>query len=157
LTSVPGWAWAAVVCVIFGLLAIDLLASRRAAMSRAVLISAAWVGAGSWWPSSRGRGRAGHAQQTPHDRPRRSPGPSPRIADGRTGCGAGPRMIDLSQLAVASPVSYLTAFLVPALDAITLVLPSETIVVALGVATVGSLGRPRTTLTQGVRRLTVAR
>ncbi len=47
-------------------------------------------------------------------------------------------MIDLSQLAVASPVSYLIAFLVPALDAIIPVLPSETIVIALGVATVGS-------------------
>jgi tellurite resistance protein TerC len=46
LTGTPGWAWAAVVCVIFGLLAIDLLASRRPGMSRAVLVSAAWVGAG---------------------------------------------------------------------------------------------------------------
>ncbi len=46
MSGVPGWAWVAVTCVIFGLLAVDLLASRRAAMSRAVLISAAWVGAG---------------------------------------------------------------------------------------------------------------
>jgi membrane-associated protein len=47
-------------------------------------------------------------------------------------------MIDLSQLAVASPASYLVAFLVPALDAILPVLPSETAVIALGVATAGS-------------------
>jgi len=47
-------------------------------------------------------------------------------------------MIDLTQLAVASPVSYLVAFLVPALDAILPVLPSETAVIALGVATAGS-------------------
>jgi tellurite resistance protein TerC len=46
LTGAPGWAWPAVVCVISGLLAVDLLASRRARMSRAGLVSAAWVGAG---------------------------------------------------------------------------------------------------------------
>jgi membrane-associated protein len=48
-------------------------------------------------------------------------------------------MIDLSHLAVASTASYLIAFLVPALDAILPVLPSETAVIALGVATVGSV------------------
>jgi membrane-associated protein len=46
-------------------------------------------------------------------------------------------MIDLSHLAVASPASYLVAFLLPALDAILPVLPSETAVIALGVATAG--------------------
>jgi hypothetical protein len=47
MTGVPGWAWAAAVGVICCLLAIDLLASRRrAGMSREVLASAAWVGAG---------------------------------------------------------------------------------------------------------------
>jgi membrane-associated protein len=46
-------------------------------------------------------------------------------------------MIDLSQLDVTSPVSYLVAVLVPALDAVIPVLPSETAVVALGVATAG--------------------
>jgi tellurite resistance protein TerC len=46
LTGAPGWAWPVVVCVIAGLLAIDLLASRRAGTSRAMLVSAAWVGAG---------------------------------------------------------------------------------------------------------------
>jgi tellurite resistance protein TerC len=46
LTGVPGWAWAAVGCAISCLLGIDLLASRRPGMSRAVLVSAAWVGAG---------------------------------------------------------------------------------------------------------------
>jgi membrane-associated protein len=43
-----------------------------------------------------------------------------------------------TNLAVSSPVSYLAAFLLPALDAILPILPSETIVIALGVATAGS-------------------
>ena len=46
-------------------------------------------------------------------------------------------MIDLSQFDVSSPVSYLVAVIVPALDAVLPVLPSETAVVALGVATAG--------------------
>ena len=44
-------------------------------------------------------------------------------------------MIGLSQLDVSSPASYVIAFAVPALDAIIPVLPSESAVVALGVAT----------------------
>jgi membrane-associated protein len=44
----------------------------------------------------------------------------------------------LSQLAIGSPVSYLIAVLLPALDAVIPVLPSETAVIALGVATAGS-------------------
>jgi membrane protein DedA with SNARE-associated domain len=44
-------------------------------------------------------------------------------------------MIDLSQLDVSSPASYVVAFIVPALDAVIPVLPSESAVVALGVAT----------------------
>jgi membrane-associated protein len=47
-------------------------------------------------------------------------------------------VIDLAQLDVSSPVSYLIAVLVPALDALIPVLPSETAVIALGVATAGS-------------------
>jgi membrane-associated protein len=47
-------------------------------------------------------------------------------------------MIDLSQLAVSSPLSYPVALLVPALDALIPVLPAETLLIALGVATVGS-------------------
>jgi membrane protein DedA with SNARE-associated domain len=47
-------------------------------------------------------------------------------------------VIDLAQLDVTSPVSYLVAVLVPALDALIPVLPSETAVIALGVATAGS-------------------
>ena len=47
-------------------------------------------------------------------------------------------MIDLAQLDVGSPVSYLIAVLVPALDALIPLLPSETAVIALGVATAGS-------------------
>jgi membrane protein DedA with SNARE-associated domain len=46
-------------------------------------------------------------------------------------------VIDLAQLDISSPVSYLIAVLVPALDALIPVLPSETAVIALGVATAG--------------------
>jgi membrane protein DedA with SNARE-associated domain len=44
----------------------------------------------------------------------------------------------LSHLAVGSLVSYLVAVLIPALDALIPLLPSETAVIALGVATAGS-------------------
>lgn len=44
----------------------------------------------------------------------------------------------LVHLDVNSPVSYVIAVLLPALDAIVFVLPSETAVIALGVATAGS-------------------
>jgi membrane-associated protein len=47
-------------------------------------------------------------------------------------------MIGLSALAVSAPLSYLAAFWVPGLDAVLPILPSETIVIALGVATAGS-------------------
>ena len=47
-------------------------------------------------------------------------------------------MIDLAQLDAGSPASYLIAVLVPALDALIPLLPSETAVIALGVATAGS-------------------
>jgi membrane-associated protein len=44
----------------------------------------------------------------------------------------------LTSLQVDSPLSYLIAILIPGLDAIFPVLPSETAVIALGVATAGS-------------------
>lgn len=47
-------------------------------------------------------------------------------------------MIDLSHLAIDSPVSYLIALLLPAFDALIPVLPSETAIITLGVATAGS-------------------
>src|SRR5580704_13328325 len=47
-------------------------------------------------------------------------------------------MIGLSHLALSSPLSYLLAFFFPALDAVFPLVPSETIVIALGVATAGS-------------------
>ena len=47
-------------------------------------------------------------------------------------------MIHLSHLAINSPVSYLIALLLPALDVIIPVLPSETAIITLGVATAGS-------------------
>jgi membrane-associated protein len=47
-------------------------------------------------------------------------------------------MSSLSHLAVTSPVSYLIALLLPALDVIIPILPSETAIITLGVATAGS-------------------
>jgi membrane-associated protein len=47
-------------------------------------------------------------------------------------------MIDLSHLAIDSPVSYLIALLLPAFDALIPILPSETAIITLGVATAGS-------------------
>ncbi len=47
-------------------------------------------------------------------------------------------MIHLTELQPDSILSYLIAFLFPALDAVVPVLPSETAIVALGVATAGS-------------------
>jgi membrane-associated protein len=47
-------------------------------------------------------------------------------------------MIHLSELAITSPVSYLIALLLPAFDALIPVLPSETAIITLGVATAGS-------------------
>ena len=47
MTSAPAWAWAAAVAVICGLLAIDMVTTRRQpGMSRTVVLSVAWVGAG---------------------------------------------------------------------------------------------------------------
>jgi membrane-associated protein len=47
-------------------------------------------------------------------------------------------MIDLTHLAITSPASYAIALLLPAFDALIPVLPSETAIIALGVATAGS-------------------
>jgi membrane protein DedA with SNARE-associated domain len=47
-------------------------------------------------------------------------------------------MIELSHLAINSPVSYLIALLLPAFDALIPILPSETAIITLGVATAGS-------------------
>jgi membrane-associated protein len=47
-------------------------------------------------------------------------------------------VIELSALAISAPLSYLAAFWIPALDAVLPILPSETVVIALGVATAGS-------------------
>ena len=47
-------------------------------------------------------------------------------------------MSALTSLQVDSPISYLIAVIIPALDAVIPVLPSETAVIALGVATAGS-------------------
>jgi membrane-associated protein len=47
-------------------------------------------------------------------------------------------VISFSLLNLSSPASYLVAFILPALDALLPVVPSETAIVALGVATAGS-------------------
>ncbi len=47
-------------------------------------------------------------------------------------------MSSLTQLAISSPLSYLAAFWLPALDAVVPIVPSETVLIALGVATAGS-------------------
>ena len=44
----------------------------------------------------------------------------------------------LLHLSVSSPLSYLIALLLPALDALIFILPAETAVIVLGVATPGS-------------------
>jgi membrane-associated protein len=55
-----------------------------------------------------------------------------------TPAAAKPMFVDLSALAVTAPVSYAVAFVLPALDALIPVLPSEAAVIGLGVATAGS-------------------
>jgi membrane-associated protein len=47
-------------------------------------------------------------------------------------------MSGLASLAINSPISYLVALLLPAFDALIPVLPSETAIITLGVATAGS-------------------
>jgi membrane protein DedA with SNARE-associated domain len=61
-------------------------------------------------------------------------------------------VIDLAQLDISSPASYLIAVLVPAFDALIPVLPSETAVIALGVATAGSTD-PRIAVLVGLAAL----
>ena len=53
-------------------------------------------------------------------------------------CSDGAPVISFSLLNLSSPASYLVAFILPALDALLPVLPSETAIIALGVATAGS-------------------
>ncbi len=48
-------------------------------------------------------------------------------------------MFDLTSLHVSSPLSYVVAFTIPALDAVVPVLPSETAIIALGAASAGSI------------------
>lgn len=53
-------------------------------------------------------------------------------------CADGVPVISFSLLNLSSPATYLIAVLLPALDALLPVVPSETAIVALGVATAGS-------------------
>jgi membrane-associated protein len=80
------------------------------------------------------------------DHLRRLPGGPVRVPDPRPPFG--PPMSALASLQVDSALSYLIAFALPALDAIFPVLPSETAVIALGVATAGSAD-PRIALLVG--------
>ena len=59
-------------------------------------------------------------------------------APGRPGAAAGRSVFDLTALHVSSPLSYVVAFTLPALDAVVPVLPSETVIIALGAASAGS-------------------
>ena len=61
-------------------------------------------------------------------------------------------MIDFGSLALASPLSYAIAVLLPAFDAIIPILPSETLIIALGVATAGSAD-PRIAILVGLAAL----
>jgi membrane-associated protein len=61
-------------------------------------------------------------------------------------------VIELSHLAISSPISYLIALLLPAFDALIPVLPSETAIITLGVATAGSTD-PRIFLLVGLAAL----
>jgi hypothetical protein len=47
-------------------------------------------------------------------------------------------MSGILSLQVGSPLSYLIAFVLPCLDAVLPVVPSETVIIAFGVATAGS-------------------
>ena len=80
----------------------------------------------------------GKMMATPHwgrRQPVARPGP-PAPAGRAEGTGAS--LSALTSLQVGSPISYAIAVVIPALDAILPVLPSETAVIALGVATAGS-------------------
>jgi membrane-associated protein len=52
--------------------------------------------------------------------------------------GRGGRLSGITDLQVGSALSYLLAFALPCLDAVLPVLPSETVIIAFGVATAGS-------------------
>jgi membrane-associated protein len=54
------------------------------------------------------------------------------------GDGAGAPVSAFTNLQVGSVISYVIAIVIPALDAVIPVLPSETVIIALGVATAGS-------------------
>ena len=69
-------------------------------------------------------------------------------ASDSVGAGVGPPMSALDSLQVDSALSYLIAIVIPALDAIFPVLPSESAVIALGVTTAGSTD-PRIALLVG--------
>ena len=86
-----------------------------------------------------GHGQPGRDRRGGGRRGRRQPVARPRpAAPGATAGRAGARLNVLTSLQVGSPISYLIAIIIPALDAVFPVLPSETAVIALGVATAGS-------------------
>ncbi len=69
--------------------------------------------------------------------------PDPQEHDAQPGAkhgndDAGAAVSALASLQVGSVISYVIAIVIPALDAVIPVLPSETVIIALGVATAGS-------------------
>jgi membrane-associated protein len=74
-----------------------------------------------------------HLDPQEHDaQPRATPSRAARGDD------AGARVSALTSLQVGSVISYVIAIVIPALDAVIPVLPSESVIIALGVATAGS-------------------
>src|SRR4029077_5233922 len=70
--------------------------------------------------------------------PRRGTAPAATPNRAARGDDAGAPVSALTSLQVGSVISYVIAIVIPALDAVLPVLPSETVIIALGVATAGS-------------------
>src|SRR4029077_7670302 len=70
--------------------------------------------------------------------PRRGTAPAVTPSPAARGDNAGAPVSALTSLQVGSVLSYVIAIVIPALDAVIPALPSETVVIALGVATAGS-------------------
>src|SRR3984957_1077613 len=97
--------------------------------------SAGWRPAGTAGASSANRrSRPGCSPSSP----RRGTAPAVTPSRAARGDRPGARVSALTSLQVGSVISYVIAIVIPALDAVLPVLPSETVIIALGVATAGS-------------------
>ena len=92
----------------------------------------------SVWRDRRLRGRPGPGRQGDHAEHEVPPDRRPARRAGRGAARTGAYVSALASLQVDSLLSYAIAIVLPALDAILPVLPSETAVITLGVATAGS-------------------